>query len=37
MAPEDVGTGLVGIFLVTTGPDQATRLIELLTDALRRS
>lgn len=37
VVPEDVVTGLVGIFLTATGPDQATRLLDLLMDALRRS
>lgn len=32
---EDVTAALVGIFLVCTGPDQATRLLDLLMDGLR--
>ena len=37
VAPEDVVTALVGIFLVAIGPEQATRLVDLLMDSLRRS
>lgn len=35
--PEDVVTGLVGMLLVTTGPEQAARLLDLLMDSLRES
>jgi hypothetical protein len=37
VAAEDLVTGLVGMLLVATGPDQATRLLDLLMDSLRRS
>ncbi|GAB1513213.1 TetR/AcrR family transcriptional regulator [Actinophytocola sp. KF-1] len=35
VAPEDLVTGLVGLLFVTTGPEQTTRLLDLLMDALR--
>jgi hypothetical protein len=37
VVPEDVVTALVGVFLVTTGPEQSARLIDLLMDSLRCS
>lgn len=36
VVPEDVVTALVGVFLATSGPEQSTRLIDLLMAALRR-